>query len=491
MNPEHLLPSDAFRRVGHQLIDDIAEFLDTIGNRPVNPNPTAQSIRAALNTTDLPEQGRDAAEALMHVKDVLMEYSVFNGHPGFMGYITAGPLPIGILADLLASAMNPNVGAWQLAPVATEIERQAVRWIADFIGYPTDCGGILVSGGNMANFVGCWAARRAKGPDNLQQSGLRSAPQQLTCYVSQECHTWIQKTADLFGIGTDAVRWIAVDADRRMRLSALRAQVAADREAGYLPFLVVGTAGSVSLGVVDPLEALADYCQAEDLWLHVDGAYGAPAAGLPDAASDLKALARADSVALDPHKWFYSPLEAACCLVRHPTDLSNAFSYRPDYYYFDQGEINLVDFGPQNSRGFRALKVWLSLLTIGRQGFIELIDKDIQLARYLYELAEQAPEIQAYKTELSITTFFYVPEGIVADDPNHLDYLNDLNRTILQEIQEGGDVFLSNAVVDGRFMLRACLVNFRTERRHIEQLVELVLEKGRALAAAAAAGRQR
>lgn len=472
---------ETFRQIGHELIDDLADFLTRLENLPVNANSTAPAIREALGTDLLPEEGKDPATLVRSVSRVLQAHSCFNSHPGFMGYITAGPLPIGILGDLLAAAINPNVGAWQLSPVATEMERQVIRWIAQFIGYPEDAGGILVSGGNMANYVGIWAARRAMGPADIQQKGLKAGPRQLVAYVSQECHTWIQKTADLFGIGTDHVRWVAVDEERRMDVQSLRAHITADRKAGYQPFLVVGTGGSVSLGVVDPLEALAEVCQTEQLWLHVDGAYGAPAAGLPSASSDLKAVRLADSVALDPHKWFYSPLEAACCLVKNPKHLTDAFSYRPAYYSFEQGEINLVDFGPQNSRGFRALKVWLSFQSLGRLGFIELMEKDIELARYLYERVVQEPELHPFKTALSITTFSFVPHG---GDPTDLAFLNALNKGIMEDLQAGGAVFLSNAVVDGRYLLRACLVNFRTQKRHIDQLVELVVERGRARAGA-------
>jgi glutamate/tyrosine decarboxylase-like PLP-dependent enzyme len=255
--------------------------------------------------------------------------------------------------------VNPNVGAWTLSPAATEIERQAVRWIAELIGFPPACGGLLVSGGNMANFVCFLAARAACATWDVRTTGLSRDGGSLIVYGSTETHTWIQKAADMYGLGTNAIRWIPTDDQQRMDTSALRRQIEEDRRLGHQPFLVVGTAGSVSTGVVDPLAEIAAICREHQLWFHVDGAYGAPAAHAPGAPPSLRALSEADSVAVDPHKWLYAPLEAGRVLVRDPVKLHNAFSYKPAYYHFGDHVMNYHDHGPQNSRGFRALKVWL------------------------------------------------------------------------------------------------------------------------------------
>src|SRR5262249_4175180 len=239
---------------------------------------------------------------------------------------------IGALGDLLAASVNANVGANILSPMATELEAQTIRWIAELIGYPTDCGGLLVSGGNMANMIGLLAARKAKLPWDVRTKGmLGGAGRQLRLYASEETHTWVQKAADLAGLGTDAIRWIPTDDHLRMDTTALRAVLAEDLERGDLPFLLVGTAGSVSTGAIDPLPELAEIGREYGLWFHVDGAYGGLAAMLPDASEDLKGLSLADSVAVDPHKWLYAPLEAGCALVRDRRAMQDAFNYHPVY----------------------------------------------------------------------------------------------------------------------------------------------------------------
>ncbi|HJS70818.1 MAG TPA: aminotransferase class V-fold PLP-dependent enzyme [Gaiellaceae bacterium] len=477
------LDAEDFRRLGHGLVDDIADFLRTLPERPVAPGRSADEVRDALRGGSLPEQGTPADELLAEAARLLFEHSTFNGHPRFLAYITASASPIGALGDLLAAAVNPNVSGWALSPVATEVEAQTVRWIAELLGYPADCGGLLVSGGNMANFVGFLAARRARAPFNVRTEGMAACDENgpLRVYVSAETHTWIEKAADLFGLGTDAIRWIEVDGDRRMLVPALQEAIAADRAAGAAPLLVVGTAGSVSTGAIDPLREVAALCRDEDIWLHVDGAYGAPAAVLPDAPADLKALAEADSVAIDPHKWLYAPLEAGCALVRDPQALLEAFTYRPPYYAFDEGAdspISYVDYGPQNSRGFRALKVWLGLRQVGRDGYVRMISDDIALARELHRLASEDPELEAWTTSLSITTFRYIPPDVEPGTPETEEYLNALNQELRDRLERGGETYVSNAVVGDTYLLRACVVNFRTTAADIAALPEIVKRVG-------------
>ena len=378
--------------------------------------------------------------------------------------------PLAALADLLAAAVNPNLGGYPLAPIATEIERQTVQWIAELIGYRPDCGGLLVSGGNMANFIGVLAARRAQAPWDVRAEGMGDG--RLRMYCSAETHTWVQKAADMFGLGTDALRWIPTDATLRMDVAALRNAVAADRSEGLLPFLVIATGGSVSTGAVDPLREIAAFCREEDLWLHVDGAYGAFAAAAASAPDDLRALAEADSIALDPHKWLYMPAEAGCALVRSDADLLAAFDYTPPYYSLDEEELHYYKRGPQNSRGFRALKVWLSLRQLGREGYAQLIEGDIRLARELDELVDASASLERGPGGLSISTFRFVADGASEDE------LNDLNDLILAEIQKGGEAFVSVAVIDDRHWLRSCIVNFRTTRADLEALVALAERLG-------------
>ena len=483
-SPFEMAP-DEFRALGHDLVDRVADFLGTLGRRPVTAGETPAEVRAALGDAGLPAAGAPAGQLLDEAAALLFDHSLFNGHPRFWGYITSSAAPIGALGDLLAAAVNPNVGAWLLSPMATEIEAQTVRWIAELLGYPTTCGGILVSGGNMANFVGVLAARRARVPWDVRAHGLRGDRPPLAIYASAETHTWLQKAADLFGFGLDAVRWIGVDAERRMDADALARRVRDDRREGAFPFLVVGTAGSVGTGAVDPLGEIARLCREENLWFHADGAYGAIAAALPDAPADLRALAEADSVAVDPHKWLYAPLEAGCTLVRDPRHLVDAFSFHPEYYNFgatgDEAPVNYYELGPQNSRGFRALKVWLGLRRAGRDGIARTVGEDVAPARALHAAVAAHPELEARTLALSIATFRFVPPDLAprAHVESVATYLNDLNRALLDRLEVGGEAFVSNAVMDGVYLLRACIVNFRTTSGDVEALPEIVARLGR------------
>jgi glutamate/tyrosine decarboxylase-like PLP-dependent enzyme len=473
------MTDEQFRSLGHDLVDRVAGLLATIRTRPVTPAESPEEVRAALAATRvLPEEGRDPMALLREATGLLFEHSLFNGHPRFYGYITSSAAPIGMLADLLAAAVNANVGAWDLAPMATEMEVQVIRWLAQFIGYPADCGGLLLSGGNMANLTCFLAARAAQAGWDVRKQGVASGPR-LCVYASAETHTWIQKAADLAGMGTEAIHW--VDGRRSMDVEELEVRYRRDINEGYQPFLVVGSAGTVSTGAVDPLPELATFCQERNLWFHVDGAYGAFAAAVAGAPPDLKGLQLADSVAVDPHKWLYAPLEAGCALVRNPAALRNAFSYHPPYYSFEVEATNYFDMGPQNSRGFRALKVWLALQHAGAAGYREMIQDDITLARYLYDLAADHPELEAITNCLSITTLRYVPRELRAGlgSEQTEDYLNRLNQRLLAAMEKSGEAFISNAVVAGKYALRFCIVNFRASTDDIEAMPQLVVHLGR------------
>jgi glutamate/tyrosine decarboxylase-like PLP-dependent enzyme len=309
------ISSEEFRTAGHQLVDRIAEFLDSLPQRPVTPGKSPSDIRRVLESDrPLPDRGGNVPELIEHAADLLFDHSLFNAHPRFWGYVTSSAAPIGVLGELLAAAVNSNCGAWLLSPMASEIEAQTIRWIAEMLHYPTDCGGLFVSGGNMANIVCFLAARRAKTAMNVRAKGVEGT--RLRAYCSKETHTWIQKAADISGLGTDSVRWIDVDNQMRIDLEALREQIRKDLSSGERPFLVVGNAGTVSTGAVDPLPEIAALCCEFDVWFHVDGAYGGFAAVLPDAPAGFAGLQEADSIAVDPHKWLYAPLEAGCALVR-------------------------------------------------------------------------------------------------------------------------------------------------------------------------------
>ena len=478
--PLEMSPEE-FRRLGYRLVDRIAGFLATIRTEPLTPGETPARLRPLVGRPPLPAEGAPGERLLDEATELILGHSLRNGHPRFMGYITSSAAPIGALGDLLAAAVNPNVGGWELSPAASEIEAQTIRWVAELVGYPSDCGGLLVSGGNMANMVCFLAGRRAMLGGEARTAGLGHTT--LRIYTSAATHTWIQKAADLFGLGTDAIRWIPVDDAGRMDVTALRARIGADREAGERPLMVIGTAGTVSTGAVDPIRDLAAVCREQGIWFHVDGAYGAPAAVLPDAPDDLHALALADSLSVDPHKWLYAPIEAGCVLVRDPAHLPDAFSWSPSYYRFgtagEEPPVNYLELGPQNTRGFRALKVWLGLRQAGRSGYRRMIADDCRMAAELYRAAQAHPEIEALTLGLSIATFRYRPADLAGGGPAAEEYLNRLNEELLGRLKVGGELFVSNAVLDSRFALRACIVNFRTTKADAAGIPATVARVGR------------
>lgn len=476
------LSYDQVNKLGCAIVEQAASLFQRLPSLAVTKGEPPEVIRSLLGTGSLPQEGTDPERLFNEVSSLLAQHSLFNGHPKFWGYITSSAAPIGVLGDLLAASINPNVGAFNLSPVATEIERQTVRWIAELLGYPGECGGLLVSGGNMANFVGFIVGCHAQVPWNLREAGW-NGKQSVRVYASDETHGWLLKAADLFGLGTSAIRWIPVDSDLRMKTDVLRERIDEDKEHGILPLMVVGTAGSVSTGAVDPLTEIASICRDHKLWFHVDGAYGGFATIIPDAPFELKALSLADSVAVDPHKWLYAPLEAGCTLVRKSDLLKNTFSFHASYYRFDEtgGEppVNFHEYGPQNSRGFRALKVWLALRHAGRKGYEDLIGTDISLAKELYRLVAAHPQLEAFTQGLSISTFRYVPSDLRPAGKESDEYLNALNAELLDQLQRRGEAFLSNAIVDGRFLLRACIVNFRTTLKDIQELPDIIVRYGR------------
>lgn len=482
------MPAEEFRALGHKMVDRIADFWGEIPDRPAGAAWTADEVRGLLGGDGLPEEGADAGALLGRATDMMFKNWRLNGHPRSWGYVIGTPAPIGMLGDFLAAAINHNVPAWGSAPIAAEIETQVIRWVAELLGYPTNSGGLLVSGGNMANFVGFMTARRTLAKRHgwdVRAAGVAGG-KQLCAYTSVETHTWVQKAADLSGIGTDALRWIPTDHSQRMDTAALEQRIAEDRFAGHIPFIVIGSAGTVSTGAVDPLPRLAEIAEAEGMWFHVDGAYGGLAAASDQSPDDIQGLSLADSLAVDAHKWMFAPLEAGIALVRDRQAQFETFSYRPPYYNFTASSndelINYHEYGPQNSRQFRALKVWLVLSQLGRRGYADIVGRNIRQSRAMHQAMAEAPEIEAHTQNLSIATFRYVPDGLTPDSGGAVDeYLDRLNNDLATAIQHGGEAYVSHAVVHGRFLLRACITNFRTSDDDIQALPEIVRRLGAAL----------
>ena len=482
------MPAEEFRVLGHRLVERIADFLAELPSRPAGAANTPEAVRALLGGAGLPEDGTDTAALLERATDMMFEKWRLNAHPRSWGYVIGTPAPIGMLGDFLAAAINHNAAAWGSAPIAAEIEAQTIRWVAELLGYPTDCGGLLTSGGNMANFVGFLTARRAIAARNdldVRSAGIGGG-RRLCAYTSVETHTWVQKAADIAGIGTDAIRWIPTDGDQRIDTAVLKQRIAEDVAAGALPFIVIGSAGTVSTGAVDPLPELAAIAHEHGMWFHVDGAYGGLAVVSDLAPTDIRGLRQADSLAVDGHKWLFAPLEAGIALVRDRRAQFDTFSYRPPYYHFDKDaesdQFHYHEYGPQNSRAFRALKVWLILGQLGRRAYAEIVSRNIELSREMHRALDESGEVEAHTQGLSIATFRYVPGDLTPGGGGEADaYLDTLNSALVTRIQHSGEAYVSNAVVGGRFLLRACITNFRTTGDDVRALPEIVQRLGAAL----------
>ncbi|MBC7936479.1 MAG: aspartate aminotransferase family protein [Rhizobacter sp.] len=477
------ISGEEFRKIGYQLIDDIAVFIDSIPVRPVTPGTSTKELQKLLGDVKLPDGGEPPTALLSRATGLLFNHSLLNGHPKFQGYITSSAAPLGALADLLVSAVNPNVGAQILSPIATAIEKQTVKWLTEFIGVSSSWAGLFVSGGNMANFTAFLAARTVKAAKAIREQGISNEQMKMTVYCATNTHAWVEKAAILFGLGTNAIRWIETDPDHKMNNAVLEQTITNDLQNGHRPLMVIGNAGDVSTGAVDDLKAIATICKKFDLWFHIDGAYGIAAAVIPALKKMFDGIEDADSIAIDPHKWLYSPLEAGCTLVKNPDHLLETFSHQPKYYNFGGTEEyrahNYYEYGFQNSRGFKALKVWLVLQQVGRNGYIKMIGEDIQLAEFLFFLAGKHQELEVVTQHLSITTLRYIPPDKRPASHGDEAYLDKLNEALVNELQQQGELFVSNAIVNNKYCLRSCIVNFRTGREDIVEMIEIIVKSGR------------
>jgi aromatic-L-amino-acid/L-tryptophan decarboxylase len=471
---------DRARAFTDRAVDLYDEFLRRLPELPLTHGEPATAVRAAV-AIDVPEEPMPEDELFAYLRELVFEHSFFAGHPRFMAYVSgAGTVP-GVGADLLAAGVNMNVGGWVLSPGATEIELNLTRTFASWFGLPEGSGGIIVSGGAMANFVALKAARDHRAGWDVRAAGVAGGPP-LTMYLSEETHVVSVRAADMLGIGSDAVRKIPVGDDDRVDLDALADAIARDRETGMRPFAVVASAGTVATGAIDPLSEIADLCEREGLWFHVDAAYGGPAAFTDDLRPLFAGIERADSIAFDPHKWLYTPLTGGCVLLRDVEMLPESFSYTASYTFQDKATtgrgVDGGQLGPQFSRGFWALKVWLSLLAHGRRAYAERISHDAALARYLGARAEERADFELVcPVGLSICCFRYVPPDL-GDAPDREPYLDHLNERLMTAAQQDGRVFFSNAILRGRFVLRVCIVNFRTEADDLDAVLDVAAEIG-------------
>lgn len=446
----------------------MADYLGSVSERRLYPQTTAREIRAELDR-ELPQEGTPIDALLTVFNDVLVPNSRHNAHPRMFGYVQAPGTGPAAIADLLASTLNANLTAWRSAPAAVELERMTIDWIRQLVGCDPGAAGLFVSGGSIANFAGLAAARRAKAPERSQQSSARA----LRLYASEETHHSVAKAATLLGIGSDNVRHVRVDERFRIRIDDLEAKIAEDLAAGHQPFCVVANAGSVNTGACDPLRDVSEVARRFDLWLHVDASYGGFATLAPSAHALFDGMAEADSISLDPHKWLYLPADCGCVLYRDPETARAAFAHDAEYTRVISADADEAfafwDYGPELSRRFRALKVWMTLSAVGVRAFSEAIEKDLACARHLESLVRASEDFEMLApVELSIFCFRHVPLHLRAESDERLDAWNE---RLLVELQRDGSSYLSNARIGGRFSLRGCVINYRTALADMEILL--------------------
>jgi len=462
----------AFRAQAHVMLDDMLGYIEKIREWPVW-QPIPEEARARFRTT-APHKGVELADVHAEFMRDVLPYAMGNVHPGFMGWVNGGGTPVGMLAEMLAAGLNANLGGRDHIPV--EMERQVSEWIREIFGFPHGASGLFVTGTSIANLIAVVIARDAALGYQVRASGVAAKPQKLIAYTSTTVHSCVPKAMDIAGLGSDALRLIPTDSRFRIDLSALVTAIERDRQAGFTPFLVVGTAGSVDTGAIDDLAGLVELCRREKLWFHVDGAFGALAMLAPDLANRLDGIERADSVAFDFHKWGQVPYDAGFILVRDVEKHKQAFAMQTAY--LARAERGLAagspwpcDFGPDLSRGFRALKVWFTLKVLGTERLGVSISRCCTLARYLEGRINETPELELMTpVELNIICFRYRAEDS-----------DTVNAEIAVRLQESGVVAPSTTRIGGRLAIRAAIVNHRTSRAEMDALVEGTLAHGRAL----------
>jgi aromatic-L-amino-acid decarboxylase len=465
-------------RFGAEVARVIAGYLDGLPGRPVHRGVPWQ-VRNAWAMQDPPRTGTPAGEILDRFAAEIAPYPFGNGHPRFYGWVNSPPAVIGVFAEALAAAMNPSVAGGDHA--AVHLERQVVRWFAGLTGLPADAGGLLVSGASMATLTALAVARNralsAAGID-VRSLGLQAVAPRAVIYATSEAHGCVRKAAELLGIGSASIREIEIDHDFAMRPADLAAALAADRERGCLPVAVVASAGTVNTGAIDPLLAISEVCAKSGVWLHVDAAYGGPAVMLIDAYREvLDGLGRADSIAIDPHKWLYVPVDAGLVLLREPRHARDAFSLVPPYLRTGGDEVPwFSEYGFEQTRPFRALKIWMAMQHIGIDGYRELISHDLDLAEYLKAQIRSTPDLELLGGGLSVACFRYLP---ARGDATALD---SLNRRLVRAVQLAGRAFIAGTTVAGAAALRACVVNPGASRADIDVLLAEVRGEGARLA---------
>jgi glutamate/tyrosine decarboxylase-like PLP-dependent enzyme len=499
------ISDEAFGELAACAVELVSGYFRGVSGSPILTYTSAVELAAQFDAP-LPAAPDSLDEVFADCRRIF-EGSRHSGHPRFFGYVASPSTPVGAFADLIASAVNQNVPAWRSSPAATQVEKTVVRWLAALVGYAEGASGLLTSGGSMANLNALYVAHRTKaravesggengaggGDVDASQKGLWHAARPATIYVSDQAHMSIAKAADILGLGREQVRVVESDDNFRMDVRRLREMIERDVSDNFQPCCVVASAGTVNTGAVDPLGAIAEVAREHDLWFHIDGAYGALAGVDPSKRANFAGLAGADSVALDAHKWLYTPVDCGCLLFRDAAQVRAAWAgSEADYIKIfedtEEESFAFFDYGVELSRRFRALKIWMLLRYYGTQAIAAAITEDNALAAYFGARVEAAEDFELLApVELSICCFRYVPEGTrhglaskdEAERAQAESEVGALNERILRAVQRGGRAYVSNASLRGRFALRACIVNFRTTRRDIEATLDIIRDAAR------------
>jgi aromatic-L-amino-acid/L-tryptophan decarboxylase len=466
---------ESMRKLGHQMVDDLIDYWQGIRDEKIW-RPIPEEVKTFLDQP-LPEKGQSPEEVYQDFKKYIFPYNKGNVHPRFFAWIQGTGTPLGSFADLLASGMNPNTAIGEHS--AMYVDRQVVNWCKELMNFPAEASGILVSGGSMANITALTIARNSVGEEKIRQRGLKAASAPLLLYCSEEGHSCIQKAAEIIGLGSEGVRKIKVNEKFQLDTQELISQLEEDLNAGFLPFCLVANAGTVNTGAIDPMEELLEISKKYKLWFHVDGAYGALAKLDPSYAQPLRGIEEADSLAFDLHKWLYVPYEVGCTLIRDQKKHRDAFALTPNYLLQEKrglsgGLDSISNYGFELSRGFKALKVWMSLKEHGREKYASMITQNNKQAAYLAELVRKSPQLElTAPVSMSITCFRMVVLGWEEAA------LRELNREILVSLQEEGIASPSSTILNGKYTLRVANVNQRTRREDMDLLVREVIRLGK------------
>lgn len=469
---------DELRELGHQMLDDMFAYMKNVDETNVW-QPIPQDIQNHFQS-DIPENPQDVVEVYQEFTEKVQPYMLGNTHPRFWGWVIGTGTPLAMLAEMLAAGMNLQMGGGHSSGV--HVEMQVLNWCKQMFDYPMSASGLLVSGASMANLVGLTVARNVKAPFDVRKEGLQNKHPRMIAYASTEVHSCHQKNMEVLGLGHDSLRFIPVNDDFEMDIQALEDAIAQDKADGHLPFCIIGTAGSVRTGAFDDVEALLAIRDRENMWLHVDGAFGAFAKFVPDLEHLVSGMDKADSLAFDMHKWMSLPFEVGCVLIQDQQAHYDTFTLTPDY--LDHGgtrgagaaPVWLSDYGIQLSRGFRALKVWMSIKTHGLMQYKEVIQHNIQQTHYLADLVDKHPQLErTASVPLNIVCFRFIADNMTDDQ------LNTLNQELLLRLQESGIAIVSNSTLQGKYSLRMAHVNHRSKDSDFDLLVNTVVELGAAL----------